>query len=101
MLSCTLHELHGGLANQLQNMKLTGFDKRTAGTFMAVVAGVLGILGASGPSARANDIAYAETIYDTDFASAGVGGMRNASSATLRMSGIVGTVNQAYLYWHG
>jgi hypothetical protein len=101
MLPRTLHGIPGELANQLQNMKLTGFETRTASTLIAAVAGVLGILGASCHHAAANDIAYSETIYNTDFASAGVGGMRNASTATLRMSGIVGTVNQAYLYWHG
>ena len=38
--------------------------------------GVLGIIGAARDTAWANDIAFRETVYNTDFVSAGVGGMR-------------------------
>jgi hypothetical protein len=75
--------------------------RATARRFIAAFIGVLGIIAAQREEAWANDIAYRETIYNTDFASAGVGGMRNASAAVISLSGVSGTINRAYLYWAG
>jgi hypothetical protein len=51
-------------------------------------------------------IAFLQTIYNTDFVSAGIGGMRDYSSppnppGTIVLSGVTGSVSEAYLYWHG
>lgn len=42
-----------------------------------------------------------KTVFDTDFTSVGVGGMRGNGTGTLNLTGITGTVSEAYLYWHG
>jgi Domain of unknown function (DUF5011)/HYR domain len=64
---------------------------------MLLVAMVL-----SGPfDAKANYIRYSETIYSTDYLSAGVGGMRNFGYGTITLTNLTGTVRKAYLYWHG
>ena len=68
---------------------------------MGAYIGLLGIVGAARDTVWANDISFRETVYNTDFVSAGVGGMRNAASASLSITGIKGTVRRAYLYWHG
>jgi hypothetical protein len=67
----------------------------------AAFIGVLGILGAQRERVWANDLAWHETIYDTDFIAAAVGGLRNTTSAGINLSGISGPVTKAYLYWHG
>ncbi len=41
------------------------------------------------------------TMSDTDFAVFGLGGMRGVGHGTLSVTGLVGTVQQATLYWHG
>jgi len=82
-------------------MKATGFSSFAWKRLGPAFIGVLGTLGAGPGNLWANNIAYRETIYNTDFASAGVGGMRDASRATINLRGISGTVNLAYLYWHG
>jgi hypothetical protein len=51
--------------------------------------------------ARANYIRYSETVYSTDYLSAGVGGMRNFGYGTITLTNLTGTVRKAYLYWHG
>jgi hypothetical protein len=51
--------------------------------------------------AQATDLTYFRTVFDTDFVSVGVGGMRGYGDAPLTLSGVSGTVTQAYLYWHG
>ncbi|ROR32686.1 PEP-CTERM sorting domain-containing protein [Inmirania thermothiophila] len=53
------------------------------------------------PYAQANVISLFETRFDTDFAYAGVGGLRGTGSGTIQLTGVSGTVQQAYLYWHG
>lgn len=50
---------------------------------------------------QATDLTYFRTIYDTDFVSVGIGGMRGYGDGDLALSGVTGTVTQAYLYWHG
>lgn len=52
-------------------------------------------------SASANLISLYETQRDTDFAYAGVGGLRGTGAGDIALSGITGSVSQAYLYWHG
>lgn len=51
--------------------------------------------------AHANIISFFETQRNTDFTSAGVGGLRGTGTGTITLSGISGTVNRVYLYWHG
>src|SRR5688572_10589974 len=82
-------------------MKLTGLSTFSSRTLLAAFIGTLGVIAAPRESALANDIAYSESIYDTDFVSAGVGGMRNSTTAAINLTGVSGTVNKAYLYWHG
>lgn len=65
--------------------------------FLAVVA--LTLSGAW--QARANYIHYTETVYNTDYMCAGVGGMRNFGYGTITLTNITGAVKKAYLYWHG
>jgi hypothetical protein len=52
-------------------------------------------------AAHANIISFFETQRNTDFTSAGVGGLRGTGTGTITLSGISGTVNRVYLYWHG
>lgn len=40
-------------------------------------------------------------VTDTDFTSAGFGGMRGDGSGTLTLAGVSGSVKQALLFWHG
>ncbi|MEE8515479.1 MAG: hypothetical protein V3T02_02455 [Alphaproteobacteria bacterium] len=46
-------------------------------------------------------MAHVKTVTNTDWTSAGVGGMRNYGYGTLNVSGITGSVTSAMLYWHG
>lgn len=52
-------------------------------------------------AANANIISFFETQRNTDFASAGVGGLRGTGTGDITLSGVSGTVNRVYLYWHG
>jgi len=52
-------------------------------------------------AAHANIISFFETQRNTDFTSAGVGGLRGTGTGAITLSGISGTVNRVYLYWHG
>jgi len=52
-------------------------------------------------SANANVISLFETQRDTDFVSAGVGGLRGAGTGDIELTGVSGDVNRVYLYWHG
>src|SRR5213595_3153408 len=85
--------------NQAEKI-LRGFLRRYC-HFVAACIGVLGILGAAYEQVLANDIAYRETVLNTDFVSSGVGGMRNAQQANINLTGLSGTINKAYLYWAG
>ena len=64
-------------------------------------AAVLPVALATGSAAFANDIQFFQTVLDTDFVSAGVGGLRGVGSGTINLAGVSGPVSQAYLYWHG
>lgn len=63
---------------------------------LALLTAVLATTGA-----QANLISFFETQFDTDYASAGVGGLRGTGTGDISLSGVSGTINQAYLYWHG
>jgi hypothetical protein len=52
-------------------------------------------------AANANIISFFETQRNTDFASAGVGGLRGTGTGDITLTGVSGTVNRVYLYWHG
>jgi len=52
--------------------------------------------------ANATPLASFKTVFDTDFQAAGIGGMRNGDgTASLSLTGVSGTVTEAWLYWHG
>lgn len=67
---------------------------------LSAIALGLVAMGAAG-TASANDLAPFTTIQNTDWAQAGLGGMRGVGSGTIALSGVTGTVTKAYLYWHG
>ncbi|MCG7636861.1 hypothetical protein F0261_15100 [Alteromonas sp. 07-89-2] len=50
---------------------------------------------------HASVITSAGTFFDTDIAYAGVGGLRGNGSGDITLSGTSGSIEQAYLYWHG
>ncbi len=52
-------------------------------------------------SSALNDIARRETVFNTDFTSAGFGGLRNIGSGAITLAGVSGRVTRALLYWHG
>jgi len=73
---------------------------------MAVAAGAdNGVQPDPSPSSgvhAANDVASFTTVYNTDVAYAGLGGLRGGTgSGSIALSGVTGTVTKAYLYWHG
>lgn len=51
--------------------------------------------------ASASDLTSFKTVFDTDFKAAGYGGMRGIGTGTIALSGVTGTVKEAYLFWHG
>ncbi len=59
------------------------------------------VLALSTSTASANQLSLFETQFDTDWAAAGVGGLRGTGASTISLSGVTGTVTTAYLYWHG
>ncbi len=73
-------------------------------SFLAAAAAVvvtLAALWAAGGPTTANDIAEFETVFATDVASAGFGGMRGIGDGDITLSGVSGSVTDALLYWHG
>src|SRR5262245_31436252 len=40
-------------------------------------------------------------VARTDVAAAGVGGLQNTGRGTIRLTGVSGTVREAFLYWSG
>jgi len=48
-----------------------------------------------------NDIALSQTVFSTDFTTAGVGGLRGQTSGNITLAGVSGTVTMALLYWSG
>jgi len=51
--------------------------------------------------AQANIVTFFDTIRGTDFVSAGVGGLRGTGTGDIALSGVTGTVDRVFLYWHG
>jgi hypothetical protein len=67
---------------------------------LGALAIAVAAFGAAG-SAQATDLTFFKTVFDTDFASAGYGGMRNNGTGTINLAGTSGTIAEAYLFWHG
>ena len=61
----------------------------------------LGISALTAPQASANEIGFFTTVFDTDWATAGVGGLRGTGSGTINVTGVTGPVTQSYTYWAG
>jgi len=51
--------------------------------------------------AQASDIQPFKTVYATDVAYAGLGGMRGLGTGSISLTGVTGTVKEVHLYWHG
>jgi hypothetical protein len=64
-------------------------------TAAAVIAGLLSI------NASASDLQAFQTVTDTDWTQAGVGGLRGLGAGNIQLTGVSGTVSKAYLYWAG
>ncbi len=82
-------------------MKTIGIKIRSSHPWLAAVIGVLGIVGGARERAWANDLAFRDVVRNTDFLSAGIGGLRNVGSGTITLRGMTGEVHQAWLYWAG
>jgi hypothetical protein len=52
-------------------------------------------------NSSARSVVLNTTVYNTDFVSTGISGLRNVGAGTIALSGVTGTVTQAWLYWHG
>ena len=51
--------------------------------------------------AGATDLTSFKTVFNTDFTSAGYGGMPSIGTGTIALSGVSGAVTEAYLFWQG
>lgn len=61
-----------------------------------------GVLSVAGGAAQASDLTLFKTVFNTDFTSAGYGGMRDNGVGSISLAGVgAGTVSEAYLFWHG
>jgi hypothetical protein len=69
-------------------------------TYTRKISTCLAILACSN-AASANLINLFETQRDTDFAYAGLGGLRGNGFGDIALSGVTGSISRAYLYWHG
>ena len=67
---------------------------------MTALAGMMAALAVPGV-AQASDLVPFKTVYNTDFTSAGYGGMRDIGTGQISLAGVSGTVTEAYLYWSG
>jgi PEP-CTERM motif len=70
---------------------------RNSSAAIALIA-VVGLL--CGP-AEANVITNYTTVFNTDWTTAGVGGLRGTGTGTLDVTGVTGTVTQSYSFWAG
>jgi hypothetical protein len=61
-----------------------------------IVAWLLG-----GTHAQAKRLTPFRVFYDTDFLSAGVGGLRDYGYGKIQLTNLTGSVTKAYLYWQG
>jgi hypothetical protein len=71
--------------------------KRSCGI---VAVGIVALLALAG-QAQAGNLANSLTVTGTDFAAFGDSGLRGVGAGDLVVSGITGTVNEAYVLWHG
>ena len=55
----------------------------------------------SAVSAPSSSIQFFKSVKGTDVANFGVGGIRNNGQGAITVSGMPGTIREAYLYWHG
>ena len=78
---------------KFQACKFSDFWKR------ALTVAAVAFMFAQGVAA--NNIQAFQTVFNTDFRVAGVGGLRNTGTGTITLSGVTGPINKAYLYWHG
>lgn len=72
--------------------------KRSMQCAAAAAAAVL--VGFAAP-VHATDLTQFKTVFNTDFTSAGYGGMRGIGTGTITLGAGVSGVTEAYLFWHG
>jgi hypothetical protein len=53
------------------------------------------------PQVFANEISPFTTVFNTDWTTAGVGGLRGTGSGIINVTGVNGPVTQSYTYWAG
>jgi hypothetical protein len=53
------------------------------------------------PPGHANQMSFFRTVLDTDFVTAGTGGLRGTGSGTIAVDGVAGTASRSFLYWQG
>jgi hypothetical protein len=70
---------------------------RNSGAAIALIA-VVGFL--CGP-AEANVITNYTTVFNTDWTTAGIGGLRGTGAGSLVVTGVTGPVTQSYSFWAG
>ncbi len=73
--------------------------RSTLGVLLFVAA--IALVGGTARSVSANNLAPFETVYGTDYVSAGYGGMRGIGTGTIHLTGVSGTVTKALLFWQG
>lgn len=62
---------------------------------------MLGFVCVATRAADANDLSFAFTVRNSDYVTAGVGGLRNVGNGQIALNGVNGMVEKAQLYWHG
>ncbi len=106
-----MRKLSKGSANQLigpkdhRGPRIRGAVNRTLKAIAAMVLIPAAVTFAMTQSSLASNFTHTTTEFNTDFVSAGVGGLRNIGNATgtdITVAGVgTGVVNRAILYWHG
>ena len=86
---------------KLRGPKPLGSAARALKALSIAVAVTSAALLGTTETATATNLSHVNTVINTDWTSAGVGGMRDYGYGTLTVSGITGTVTSAILYWHG
>lgn len=64
------------------------------------LANCLAILVAGAVPVNAVELTQFKTVANTDYVSAGIGGMREVGRGSIQLTGVTGTVTEAWLYWH-
>jgi len=75
--------------------------KISTGLKVSGCAAALVVFGVNVPASQASDIAPFKTVFATDVAYAGLGGLRGVGNGTVGLTGVSGTVTEALLFWHG